>query len=63
MLARSGRLPMRGHWTFEVKWNGFRAIVLTGGALRVRGRRGWNMTEHVAFLAELSLPVLPCALM
>jgi bifunctional non-homologous end joining protein LigD len=56
MLARSGPIPNRGDWTFEVKWDGFRAIVSTEGApLRVRSRRGWDMTE---FLPDLSaLPV------
>jgi hypothetical protein len=29
MLARSGRLPTNGAWAFEVKWDGFRAIVST----------------------------------
>src|SRR3982751_6486734 len=53
MLARSGRLPTSGDYAYEVKWDGFRAIVSTEGALRVRSRRGWNMTEHVGFLAEL----------
>jgi bifunctional non-homologous end joining protein LigD len=53
MLARSGKLPMRGEWAYEVKWDGFRAIVSSEGALRVRSRRGWNMTEHVAFLERL----------
>jgi ATP-dependent DNA ligase len=33
----------------------FRAIVSTQGPLRVRGRRGWNMTEHVQFLAHLTV--------
>jgi hypothetical protein len=37
MLARSGHLPTRGEWSYEVKWDGFRAIVSTEGALlRVR---------------------------
>jgi ATP-dependent DNA ligase len=27
MLARSGRLPTSGSWAYEVKWDGFRAIV------------------------------------
>jgi bifunctional non-homologous end joining protein LigD len=56
MLARSGPIPTRGDWSFEVKWDGFRAIVSTEGApLRVRSRRGWDMTP---FLPELSaLPV------
>jgi ATP-dependent DNA ligase len=47
MLARSGRLPAGDGYSFEVKWDGFRAIVSTEGALRVRSRRGWDMTEHV----------------
>ena len=53
MLARSGRLPACGDFAYEVKWDGFRAIVSTEGELRVRSRRGWDMTEHVGFLAEL----------
>jgi ATP-dependent DNA ligase len=31
MLAKSGKLPARGAWAFEVKWDGFRAIVSTEG--------------------------------
>ncbi len=53
MLARSGRLPTSGDYAYEVKWDGFRAIVSTEGSLRVRSRRGWDMTERVGFLAEL----------
>jgi bifunctional non-homologous end joining protein LigD len=53
MLARSGRLPASGDYAYEVKWDGFRAIVSTEGTLRVRSRRGWDMTEHVGFLAGL----------
>jgi bifunctional non-homologous end joining protein LigD len=53
MLAKSGKLPTRGAWSYEVKWDGFRAIVSTEGALRVRSRRGWNMTERVRFLEHL----------
>jgi predicted ATPase len=41
MLARSGPIPTRGEWVFEVKWDGFRAIVSTEGApLRVRDLLG-----------------------
>jgi ATP-dependent DNA ligase len=29
LLAKSGKLPTRGDWSFEVKWDGFRAIVST----------------------------------
>ena len=53
MLARPGRLPASGDFAYEVKWDGFRAIVSTEGRLRVRSRRGWNMTEHVQFLVHL----------
>ena len=53
MLAKSWKLPTRGAWAYEVKWDGFRAIVSTEGPLRVRSRRGWNMTEHVGFLEQL----------
>jgi bifunctional non-homologous end joining protein LigD len=55
MLAKSGRLPTRGSWAYEVKWDGFRAVVSTEGELRVRSRRGWNMTPHVDFLEQLSV--------
>jgi len=53
MLALSGRLPTRGDFAYEVKWDGFRTIVSTEGPLRARSRRGWDMTEHVAFLSAL----------
>jgi bifunctional non-homologous end joining protein LigD len=53
MLARSGQLPTSGDYAYELKWDGFRAIVSTEGSLRVRSRRGWDMTEHVTFLAQL----------
>jgi bifunctional non-homologous end joining protein LigD len=53
MLARSGRLPTRGDFAYEVKWDGFRALVSTEGELHVRSRRGWDMTEQVGFLARL----------
>jgi hypothetical protein len=29
MLARSGPLPTRPGWSFEPKWDGFRALVRT----------------------------------
>jgi bifunctional non-homologous end joining protein LigD len=40
-------------WAYEIKWDGFRALVSTEGPLRVRSRRGWDMTPFVAFLDEL----------
>jgi bifunctional non-homologous end joining protein LigD len=53
MLSRPGPLPQFGNWSYEVKWDGFRAIVGTVGALRVRSRRGWNMTALVPELEAL----------
>jgi hypothetical protein len=53
MLARSGRLPTRGAWAYEVKWDGFRAIVSTEGPVRVRSRRGWDMAPRLDFPAQL----------
>jgi bifunctional non-homologous end joining protein LigD len=53
MLARSGTLPTRGDRAYEVKWDGFRAIVSTEDGLRVRSRRGWNMTDLVPELDAL----------
>jgi hypothetical protein len=58
MLARSGTLPTSGDFAYELKWDGFRAIVSTEGPLRVRSRRGWDMTEHVDFLARLSVAAI-----
>ena len=53
MLAKSGPLPDGPGWRFELKLDGFRAIVSTTGGLRVRSRRGWNMTTLVPKLADL----------
>lgn len=55
MLARSGLIPTRGQWAYEVKWDGFRAIVSTENELNVRSRRGWNMTELAPELLALPL--------
>jgi hypothetical protein len=35
MLARAGELPTGNGWAYEVKWDGFRAIVSTENGLRV----------------------------
>src|SRR4051794_35647102 len=53
MLSRTGDLPTGGGWSFEVKWDGFRALVSTEDGLKVRSRRGWNMTEALPELAGL----------
>jgi bifunctional non-homologous end joining protein LigD len=53
MLARSGELPTGDGWAYEVKWDGFRALVSTEDGLRVRSRRGWNLTLQLLELADL----------
>src|SRR6187551_3241187 len=53
MLAKSGPLPDGPEWRFELKLDGLRAIVSTTGGLRVRSRRGWDMTALVTELADL----------
>jgi bifunctional non-homologous end joining protein LigD len=53
MLARSGRLPDAAGYAFELKWDGFRAIVRCGQEFRVRSRRGWDMTALLPELAAL----------
>jgi len=53
MLARSGPLPNSPGWTFQRKYDGFRAIVRSGENYTVRSRRGWNMTERLPELAAI----------
>jgi ATP-dependent DNA ligase len=52
MLARSGAIPS-GDYSFEVKWDGFRALVSRNGDFQVRSRRGWNMTPLLPELGDL----------
>jgi len=52
MLARSGALPS-GNYAFELKWDGFRAIVGRNDCFRVRSRRGWDMTTLLPELSDL----------
>jgi bifunctional non-homologous end joining protein LigD len=52
MLARPDRLPRSDH-SYEVKWDGFRAIVSTEAGLEVRSRRGWEMSDRLPGLATL----------
>jgi bifunctional non-homologous end joining protein LigD len=58
MLARPGPLPPGSGWSFELKWDGFRAIVSTEDGLRVRSRRGWNMTPVLPELRKLPTGLL-----
>ena len=44
MLSRTGELPTGDGWSYEVKFDGFRALVSTEDGLQVPSRRGWNMT-------------------
>ena len=53
MLARPGPLPTGPAWSFELKWDGFRALVSTEDGLRVRSRRGWDMTPILPGLQKL----------
>ena len=53
MLSRPGPLPSGSGWSFELKWDGFRALVSTEDGLHVRSRRGWNMTSVLPELRAL----------
>jgi bifunctional non-homologous end joining protein LigD len=58
MLSKPGPLPSGAAWSFELKWDGFRAIVATEDGLRVRSRRGWDMTPVLPELAALPTGVV-----
>jgi hypothetical protein len=44
--------PVRGDWAYEVKWDGFRAIVSTESELKVCAGRGWDMSDLLPELAS-----------
>jgi bifunctional non-homologous end joining protein LigD len=52
MLARSGPLPS-GDYAFELKWDGFRAVVGRNRDFRARSRRGWEMTNLLHEFGDL----------
>jgi bifunctional non-homologous end joining protein LigD len=52
MLARADSLP-RGDYAYEVKWDGFRALVSTEDGLFVRSRRGWTMSDRLPELQAM----------
>jgi bifunctional non-homologous end joining protein LigD len=52
MLARAESTLPVGDYAFEVKWDGFRAIVSTEDGFRVRSRRGWDMAPLIPELAR-----------
>jgi ATP-dependent DNA ligase len=47
-----GPIPT-GDYAYEVKWDGFRAIVARVDGFRVVSRRGWEMTKLLPDLADL----------
>lgn len=53
MLAKPGPIPAGDGYGFELKWDGFRALVSTVEGLRIRSRRGWNMAPLLPELGEL----------
>ena len=52
-ISPARKLPAGRGWSYEVKWDGFRAIVSTEGPLRVRSRRGWDIADRASFLERL----------
>src|SRR5688572_13726291 len=61
MLATSGPLPEdEERWSFEPKWDGFRAIVHTDGErLRVLSRRGTDLSGRLPELHPLAGTLAP----
>jgi bifunctional non-homologous end joining protein LigD len=53
MLARSGRLPTSGDFAYELKWDGSGRSSRPKARCACASHRGWDMTEHVGFLAQL----------
>jgi len=53
MLAKAvATLPTGPEWTYEVKWDGFRALaVKEGGDVRLLSRTGTDMTKHFPHIA------------
>jgi bifunctional non-homologous end joining protein LigD len=53
ILTRAAELPLGPGYVYEVKWDGFWAVVSTVAGLRVRSRRRWDITERHPELARL----------
>src|SRR4051794_37309999 len=53
MLALAGEIPRGSGWVFEPKLDGFRCLTCTHGGLRVRSRRGWDMSPLLPELRSL----------
>src|SRR4051812_43613509 len=55
MLATSAPWPVDdGRWAYEVKWDGWRALVTVDGTVTVRTRRGRNAAESFPELAAMA---------
>jgi bifunctional non-homologous end joining protein LigD len=63
MLATLGELPRDpGHWAFEVKWDGVRALaIVRGGTVELRSRTGGRMTDWFPELHGLGVAIAPHA--
>lgn len=59
MLARTGPLPADdGRWSYEVKWDGVRALVaVDGGRVTMTSRNGNDITAAYPELRGLALPL------
>src|SRR4051812_3987627 len=55
MLAKGGPLPSGRGWSFEPKWDGFRALVRWGDGYTVRSRRGRLMGELLPEFAAVGV--------
>ena len=54
MLAVTGKPPTTGGWSYEVKWDGYRALAhVAGGRVRLRSRSGKDITASAIGLAGL----------
>lgn len=56
MLAGTAAAPFSGDdWLFEIKWDGVRAIAVTGETLHLRSRNGVDLAKQFPELEELSM--------
>jgi bifunctional non-homologous end joining protein LigD len=53
MRSRPGPLPFGVGWSYEPKYDGFRAVISTEKTIRARSRRGWEMGSLVPELQSL----------
>jgi bifunctional non-homologous end joining protein LigD len=55
MLAKMGDVPKGDEWSFEIKWDGVRALAFAqGGELRMTSRRGEEITPRYPELAGIA---------